>query len=47
MKGKSQMKGWLLVSPEGTRDKKDFDSWINIALTYNKKVKAAKKRNKQ
>lgn len=32
MQGKLQMNGWLLVSPEGMRDQKDFDSWIQVAL---------------
>ena len=38
------MKGWLLVSPEGTTGKKDFDEWIRIALESNKQVTASKKK---
>ena len=46
MKGKTQMKGWLLISPEGTSDKKDFDFWMSIALDYNKKAKSSNERKK-
>jgi TfoX/Sxy family transcriptional regulator of competence genes len=38
------MKGWLLVSPEATRSKKEFDWWIQFALESNKKVAAKKKK---
>lgn len=38
------MKGWLLVGPEGTKSKKDFDGWIKTALESNKAVTASKKR---
>lgn len=38
MKGKPMMRGWLLISPDGTAAKKDFDFWIRIALEYNKKL---------
>ncbi len=37
------MKGWLLINEEGTKNKKDFDYWINLALDYNKKVKSSKR----
>lgn len=40
------MKGWLLVSPEGTKSKKEFDSWIQIAIESNKKVTSSKKKAK-
>jgi|SRR5688572_9719856 len=38
------MKGWLLVSPEGTKSKKDFDWWIDLAKTSNKEVANPKKK---
>ena len=38
------MKGFVFVSPEGTNNKKDLDYWINLALDFNKKAKASKKR---
>jgi TfoX/Sxy family transcriptional regulator of competence genes len=38
------MKGWLLVGPEGTTNKKDFDWWIKYAVEANKKLVAGKKR---
>ena len=39
------MKGWLLVSPEGTKSKKDFDFWVQVAVEANKKAaKPAKKK---
>jgi TfoX/Sxy family transcriptional regulator of competence genes len=37
------MKGWLLVSPAAANSKKDFDWWIEFALSSNKKVAAKKK----
>ena len=37
------MKGWLLVGPEGTNSKKDFDWWIQTAIEANKKAKSSKK----
>jgi TfoX/Sxy family transcriptional regulator of competence genes len=38
------MKGWLLISPEETAGKKDFDYWVNIAVEANKKATALKKK---
>ena len=32
MKGKTTMRGWLLVSPERTRNDPDLDHWIKLAL---------------
>jgi len=37
------MKGWLLIGPEGTKSKKDFDWWISTAIESNKKIAASKK----
>lgn len=36
------MKGWLLIGPEGMSGKKDFESWIGIALEANKKIALSK-----
>ncbi len=38
------MKGFVFVSPEGTNNKKDLDYWVDLALDFNKKAKASKKR---
>ena len=38
------MKGWLLVSEEGTKAKTDFDFWVQTAIEGNKKVKPSKKK---
>src|SRR5687768_394111 len=32
------MKGWLLVSPEATKSKKEFDWWIRLAIESNKEL---------
>src|SRR2546425_297290 len=45
MKGR-KYKGYVLISEEGMRSKKDFEFWIKTALEYNKKAKATKKRKK-
>src|SRR5262245_4699615 len=37
------MKGYVFVSEEGMKSKKDFDYWVALALEFNKKAKAAKK----
>ena len=41
------MKGYVYVSEEGMKKKKDFDYWINLALDYNAIAKAAPKKKKQ
>ena len=38
------MKGFVFVSPKGTSNKKDLGFWIDLALDFNKKAKASKKR---
>ena len=40
------MKGWLLVSPEGTKSKKDFDFWAQVAVEANKKAATPAKKKK-
>ena len=44
LSGGRPMKGWLLVSAEGTTSKKDFDYWIDVAVEANKKLAAVKKK---
>ena len=41
------MKGYVYVSDEGMKSKKDFDNWINLCLYFNSKAKASKKKSKQ
>ena len=38
------MKGFVFISPEGTKQKADLDYWIGLALDFNRKAKASKKR---
>jgi TfoX/Sxy family transcriptional regulator of competence genes len=40
------MKGWLLVSADGTSSKKDFDFWVKTAVEANKKATASAKKKK-
>lgn len=42
MKGRSNMKGWLIITPEGLSSKDDFDYWMNVAIGYNAKLNALK-----
>src|SRR5690348_13123846 len=42
MKGRVY-KGFVYVSEEGMKTKKQFDYWIGLALEFNKKAKASKK----
>ena len=44
---KRPMIGFVYVSDEGMKTKKDLNYWINLALEYNKKVKPSKKRKKR
>ena len=41
------MKGFVFVSPEGIDSEKDLHYWIGLALDFNKKAKASKKKNKR
>lgn len=38
------MKGFVFVGAEGTKGKKDLSYWVSLALDYNKKAKASKKK---
>lgn len=40
------MRGYVFVSQDGMKTKKQLDYWINLCLEFNKKAKAAKKRKK-
>lgn len=43
MKGR-QYKGYVVISEEGMKAKKDFDYWVGLALDFNKKAKSSKKK---
>lgn len=45
MKG-HEYKGYIYVSEEGIRTKKDLDYWIRLALEFNKLAKSSKKKKK-
>lgn len=38
------MKGFIFVDPKGTSNKRDLNYWIDLALDFNKKAKASKKK---
>lgn len=38
------MKGWVLIDETGMASAKDFEYWIGLALAFNQKAKASKKR---
>ena len=40
------MKGFVFISPDGTKTKEDLNYWIDLALEYNKIAKASRKRKK-
>ncbi len=40
------MKGWVMIEPEGMKKKKDFDTWIDLAIQFNKKAKSYKEKKK-
>jgi TfoX/Sxy family transcriptional regulator of competence genes len=41
--GGKHMKGFIYISEERFRNKKDFDHWIQLALDFNPKAKVSKK----
>ncbi|MGH7597510.1 MAG: TfoX/Sxy family protein [bacterium] len=41
------MKGFVFISPEGTKRKEGLDYWIALALDFNKRAKAARKGKKR
>ncbi len=40
------MKGYILVDETGRKRRQEFDYWIDLALAYNPKAKASKKKKK-
>lgn len=40
------MKGFIYVSEDVLKSKKNLDYWLDLALTYNKNAKASKKKSK-
>lgn len=38
------MKGYVFISAEGMKSKKDFDYWISLCLDFNSKARASKKK---
>ena len=38
------MKGFVFIDREGTKTKKDLDFWLGLAIAYNKKAKASKRK---
>ena len=41
------MRGFVFVNTDGVKTKKDLEYWLNLALAYNKKAKAAPKRTRK
>lgn len=42
MRGK-EYKGYCYVAPEGFKNKKDFEFWMQLCLSYNNEAKSSKK----
>ena len=38
------MKGFVFISPEGTKRQADLDYWVGLALDFNKRAKASRKK---
>jgi TfoX/Sxy family transcriptional regulator of competence genes len=45
MKGR-EYKGYVYVSEEGIKTKKDLDHWVRLSLEFNKLAKSSKKKKK-
>ena len=43
MKGKV-LKGYCYVEPQGFKNKKEFDYWMNLCLDFNSRAKSSKKK---
>ena len=41
------MKGFVFVSDEGMKTKKEFDYWIGLCLAINERAKASKKKKRK
>jgi TfoX/Sxy family transcriptional regulator of competence genes len=46
MKGR-EYKGYVFVSEEVLKTKKDLDYWVKLSLDFNKRAKASKKKSKK
>jgi len=44
---KKPMKGFVFVDPTGTKSDKDLQQWVELAVAYNSKAKASKKKKKK
>jgi len=40
------MKGFVFVGPDGTTSKRQLESWIALAMAFNKKAKPSRKRKR-
>jgi TfoX/Sxy family transcriptional regulator of competence genes len=45
MRNGKALKGFVFVSEEGWKSKKDFTEWLNLCLEFNDRAKATKKRS--
>ena len=45
MKGR-EYKGYCYVSPDGIKNKKNFEFWLSLCIDFNKKAKSSKKQKK-
>jgi len=41
---KKPMKGYIMIDETGMKTKKEFDYWIDLAISFNKKAKSSKKK---
>ena len=41
---KKSMKGFVFVSPKGTRSPKDLEYWIKLAVGFNTTAKSSRKK---
>ena len=44
---KRPMKGYVMIDETGMNSKKDFDYWIDLAISFNKRAKASKRPKKK
>jgi TfoX/Sxy family transcriptional regulator of competence genes len=44
---KRPMKGYVMVDGTGMKTKKEFEYWLGLALTFNKKAKSSKTNKKK
>ena len=44
---KRPMKGYVMVDETGMKTKKQFDYWMELALTFNKEAKSSKAKGKK